>query len=769
MLTLQEQIKPDKGPYNIQILTLAELRKSEKDACEDSFAQFVRSAWRVLQPSIEIIWNWHHDYLCDTLQAEMERVGNKEPRKFRYLICNVCPGATKSFIFTRMANAWAWIHWPWMRFISSSYASDLSIEHSGDTRSIIKSDWYQCNWGDRFTMLKHRDSVSHFENNMGGMRAATSTGSKVTGRHAHFVINDDPLNPEEAAYDTTLNIARRFCTETLESRLLPNGMFWYVMQRLNEKDPTGYFIEKRRSKVKWICIPSEITSNIKPEPPELEKFYIDNLFFPGYPEFSREELTSKRLDNPTMYACQFLQRPAPEEGGMFKRQNWKFWTPAGTYLPPIKVEVGTEIFACDNVELPESFDVVTNSWDFTFKDKAKSDYVSGHVIAQKVANFFVMDEHHKKIDYHQSKLEVIAMKKKWPLTSTIYYEDKANGPAIASELSGLVEGMEPVGADGSEGPYTRAVVVSSIQKTGNIILPHPHICSWVNDLIEEFAAFPNGRHDDRVASICQAVHKIRKSKPVIPGYVQKLESYKVHWRELDNDSRLFISQYVGANLSSSIIMALWSTRTGRLLVFDEFTVNTTILEYIKPMLEIKITRASEGAITKLDKFSWYGDASMFARSRSSAALRSLVHVDSISETYIRSGINLQDNIIYNELNSIMVLQRMVVAGSVLFDARAAETSRQVSAWQYEGGDPAPGFGCARALCNIISVLYEAAKTQQKPMELKYYSDQRQRILEELDRRENDEDIDRWIKLHESGRSYNEAKAGAVKPEDAWML
>ena len=40
---------------------------------------------------------------------------------------------------------------------------------------------------------------------------------------------------------------------------------------------------------------------------------------------------------------------------------------------------------------------------------------------------------------------------------------------------------------------------------GNVYLPHPQLCPWVNDLIEECAAFPNGAHDDQVDAMTQAL------------------------------------------------------------------------------------------------------------------------------------------------------------------------------------------------------------------------------------------------------------------------
>ena len=38
-----------------------------------------------------------------------------------------------------------------------------------------------------------------------------------------------------------------------------------------------------------------------------------------------------------------------------------------------------------------------------------------------------------------------------------------------------------------------------------MFLPHPHLAPWVNDLIEECAAFPNGAHDDQVDAMTQAL------------------------------------------------------------------------------------------------------------------------------------------------------------------------------------------------------------------------------------------------------------------------
>ena len=47
--------------------------------------------------------------------------------------------------------------------------------------------------------------------------------------------------------------------------------------------------------------------------------------------------------------------------------------------------------------------------------------------------------------------------------------------------------------------------VSPLIEAGNVYLPHPQLAPWVNDLIEECAAFPNGAHDDQVDAMTQAL------------------------------------------------------------------------------------------------------------------------------------------------------------------------------------------------------------------------------------------------------------------------
>src|SRR5690606_8092895 len=124
-----------------------------------------------------------------------------------------------------------------------------------------------------------------FVNTSKGFRYAAGIGGAVTGYHGHFLIVDDPLNPEESFSDAELKNANRWMETTLPSRKVRQAQnvvpTILVQQRLHQDDPSGRMLEKNKGtgRVKHICLPGEVTDRISP--PELRKFYRDGLLDPS--------------------------------------------------------------------------------------------------------------------------------------------------------------------------------------------------------------------------------------------------------------------------------------------------------------------------------------------------------------------------------------------------------------------------------------------------------------------------------------------------------
>lgn len=307
--------------------------------CRDSFYHFMREFWEVVVPETPV-WNWHIRYLCDELQRMAERVFRGLPKEYD-LVVNISPGSTKSTIVSIMFPAWLWTRMPSCRVISASYAHSLATELSRKSRDVIKSEKYQQTFPG-VQIREDQDAKGFFVNTRGGDRYAFGVGGAVTGKHGHFLIVDDPLDPNRAFSDAELKAANRWMEETLPSRKVDKSIVptILIMQRLHENDPTGARLEKAdRVPVRHICLPAELTDNVKPS--FLRDFYVNGLMDPD--RLGYDVLAEAEVNGQFSYASQYLQTPIPRGGAMFDPDKIqvdapprffvkiaRFWDKAGT-------------------------------------------------------------------------------------------------------------------------------------------------------------------------------------------------------------------------------------------------------------------------------------------------------------------------------------------------------------------------------------------------------------------------------------------------------
>lgn len=294
----------------------------EASICRDSFYAFVQRFWHEVVPE-DPIWNWHIEVLCDYLQEAAERVFRGEPKEHD-LLCNIPPGTTKSTIASVMFPAWVWTRMPTARTICSSYSTPLSLVLSRRCRDVVQSDrWRRLFPG--ITLRKDQSTKSYFENEQGGWRYSTSTNGTVTGFHGHFIIIDDPLDPNRAVSDAELANANHHVSETLPTRKVDKiiTVTMLIMQRLHQNDPSAVMLEKSKqtsgAKVRHINLPAEVEGNglDQVRPRKLASFYRGGLLDPV--RMPREVLDQLRVAlGEHGYSGQMLQRPVPRGGAMFK-------------------------------------------------------------------------------------------------------------------------------------------------------------------------------------------------------------------------------------------------------------------------------------------------------------------------------------------------------------------------------------------------------------------------------------------------------------------
>lgn len=366
-------------------MVMVDRRSLEASIYRDSFPEFVKAFWDVVIPE-GLVWNWHMDVLCEELQTLAERVFLGKPRKYD-LIINVPPGSSKSSICSIMFPAWIWARHPEMRTICASYAHTLALNLSRLSRLVIRDDLYQTLFPG-VSLCTDQDTKGHFANTAGGMRYCVGIGGSVTGYHGHFLIVDDPLDPNAAVSEKELETANKWMTETLPTRKVDKAVvpMVLIMQRLHQNDPTGMFLEKEREArragdskgehigIRHICLPAEVSDLVRPR--SLRRRYEDGLLDPV--RLSRQVLDTYKPPNLTefAYSGQFCQSPVPQSGGMFKVERLniddpppyrkfasivRYWDKAGTGGGGA-FTVGV-LMGLDNLGRFWVLDVVRGQWD----------------------------------------------------------------------------------------------------------------------------------------------------------------------------------------------------------------------------------------------------------------------------------------------------------------------------------------------------------------------------------------------------------------------
>lgn len=317
------------------------------------------------------------------------------------------------------------------------------------------------------------------DNDIGGM-LSVGVGGAITGEGADLLLIDDPIkNRQEAESETYRRRLYEEYQSTLYTRVQNDGAIIIVMTRWHEDDICGRLLNPS------IVTPEDWEILDIPAVCEAGNDLLGRQ--PGetiWPEHGYDEAwaaKTKAAVGTYAWAGMYQQRPAPLEGGLFKRNFFKFYK-----------------------TLPASFNEMCQSWDCTFKEAENNDFVAGHVWGRKGPDYYLCDRVHARMGIVATMQSITSLTAKWPSARAKYIEEAANGAAVIELLKKKISGLVPVRPDG--GKVVRAQAIMPFVEAGNVYLPDPSIAPWVHDFVEECANFPNAVHDDDVDAMTQAIN-----------------------------------------------------------------------------------------------------------------------------------------------------------------------------------------------------------------------------------------------------------------------
>ena len=457
-----------------------------RELCHRSLAEFAKRAWHILEPTTPLKWGWALDAICEHLEA----VTNGDIKR---LLANVPPGSMKSLLTGVIWPAWEWgpLDMQENRFLATAHMQALAVRDNMKCRRLIQSEWYQSLWPVGLTT--DQNAKTKFENNRTGFREAMAFTS-MTGSRGDRVILDDPHSVDDANSVVKLESDILTFREALPSRVNNNdSAIVIIMQRLHENDVSavakelGY--EHLMIPMRYEADRKCITSIGWQDPRTVE----GELMFPErFPENQVRELELTLREYAT--AGQLQQRPAPRDGGLFKR-SW-FQT------------IGA---------LPTNYQRRCRAWDMAATKKTTTnnpDWTAGvDMVRTREGNFIIAGCNRFRGSPMEVETTIINQAAIDGKNTTVRLAQdpgqagKAQADMMVRKLAGYPIKIERPTGDKA----TRAAPFAAQAEAGNVFLlvtGNADTDKWIEPFLSEISIFPAGSHDDQVDAASDALSEL---------------------------------------------------------------------------------------------------------------------------------------------------------------------------------------------------------------------------------------------------------------------
>lgn len=425
--------------------------------------------------------NWHHELICHYIMEWIFGTVDK-------LAIFTPPRHGKSEIVSRRTPPFILGHFPWAQIVIASYGDTLASGMNIAAQRIMTDEKYLSLFPDSAipekgssndSKKKRKDSFVELLNHEGSIRS-TGVGGTLTGQGANFLIIDDPFKNELEAYsETTRERVYNWWQATAETRLETPGKVLLTMTRWHDDDLAGRLLEEDAEGWTVLNLPALATTTRSKGDPRSEG---DALWPAKWPV---ERLLKKKKTTPAAFwEAMYQQDPIIGDGGLFKREWWKFYR-----------------------ERPKDVKRIITFWDTAQKAGISNDNSVAATWAETDTGFFCLHRFKGKLEAPELERTV----------KNLYAELKPNGVMIEDKSSGssLIQTLRrettiPVIAydPGRLDKEVRALAATPTVEAGNCYLPEG--AEWVEDFILEHERFPNSKYRDQVDTTSMMVEYFNK-------------------------------------------------------------------------------------------------------------------------------------------------------------------------------------------------------------------------------------------------------------------
>lgn len=406
------------------------------------------------------------------------------------LLVAVAPQEGKSTLCSKWYPLWRLVSDTSRRVAIVSYSDEMARRWGADIKQLVETfDGTEgtVDLGIRLRGDSRAAGRWQVEGDVGGVYCVGISGS-LTGKPVDDLVLDDPIKDLSAAQSEAYRKrCRDFWQGVAVPRLGPGAKCLLVQTRWHEDDMAGWLLasdgegdQARGGRWQVVSIPAQAEDDADPlgrRPGE----------FMQSARGDRDWDAIRRSVGSYVWASLYQQRPAPAEGGLFKRLWWRYWSPAPSSAAGDRLDLAGRVWS------------VKECWRFITGDLAASTRTAADFTVA-AAWALTLDGDLVLLDYNRARVGEAdhydlfrPLAQRWRV-DTAFVEATQHSMTLTAEATRSGLHVTPLRADADK--FSRALPYSARVSAGRVWLPagSAKVDAWVS----EHAGFPAASHDDLV-------------------------------------------------------------------------------------------------------------------------------------------------------------------------------------------------------------------------------------------------------------------------------
>jgi predicted phage terminase large subunit-like protein len=420
------------------------------------------------------------------------------------------PQVGKSERVSRRTPLWLLEHDPTMRIVIVAFETETAVRWG----RLIKRDVEE-HPDLRLELRQDSHAAGRWETRQGGGVYCVGIAGAFSGRAADLLIIDDPIKDRAHAESKTIrdkvwdfweNVAKVRARKTI-----------LIQTRWHTDDLAGRLLEREPGEWAVLSLPAIAVGVFDPLGRKVgEEIESANpkLHPPGF--FARMQASVSSY----VWNSLYQQRPTAAEGGLFKRGDWRYWTPGVDH----RFNLGEMSWRFDDSQKFITIDLAASlrtSADWT---------VAAAWAIPPNGDLVLLDRKRERVAEADHFAMIAPLRQRWlgPY-DTVYVESRMLGTTFVYQAGRSGIPIAELKADVDK--FTRAIPAANLVRQNRVWLPHD--AAWLDEWLDEHADFPNAAHDDQVDVMAYAARMLVAHFVPQPTAKQTDDAWRASTNELD--------------------------------------------------------------------------------------------------------------------------------------------------------------------------------------------------------------------------------------------